>query len=118
VLPVALWLCGAFSRYPIKSVSASTKISFRNKPKNIENGPDCAVTYFVFFSSGRFLGSEEHAFSNSALADAHSLREKAVREDIARRLGHICSDFSADEFEKLVSLMAARQVKCERRATW
>jgi len=41
-----------------------------------------------------------------------------VREDIARRLGHICSDFSADEFEKLVSLMAARQVKCERRSTW
>jgi hypothetical protein len=86
--------------------------------KTIENGPDCAVTYFAFFSSGRFLGSEEHAFSNSALADAHSLRETAVREDIARRLGHICSDFSADEFEKLVSLMAARQVKCERRSTW
>jgi hypothetical protein len=65
-----------------------------------------------------FLGSEEHAFSDSALAKAHFLREIAVREDIARRLGHICSDFSPDDFEKLVSLMAARQVKCERRATW
>jgi len=41
-----------------------------------------------------------------------------VREDIARRLGQICSDFSPDEFKKLVSLMAARQVKCERRPTW
>ena len=117
MLPVALWLCGAFSRYPIKSVSASAKISFLDNPKNIENGPDCAVTYFGFLAAVA-LGSEEHAISNSALADAHSLREKTVREDIARRLGHICSDFSADEFEKLVSLMAARQVKCERRSTW
>jgi hypothetical protein len=59
----------------------------------------------------------EHAFSNSGLAEVHSLREKAVREDIARRIGHLCSDFSADDFDKLVELMAARQVKCERRLT-
>ena len=118
MLPVAIWLCGAFSRYPIESVSASAKVFFREQRKNLKNGPNRAVTYFVFFSSGRLLGSEEHAFSDSALADVHSLREKAVREDIARRLGHICSDFSPDEFKKLVSLMAARQVKCERRATW
>jgi len=52
------------------------------------------------------------------LAEVHSRREQAVREDIARRLGQICSDFSPDEFKKLVSLMAARQVKCERRPTW
>jgi hypothetical protein len=64
------------------------------------------------------LGSEEHVFSESNLAEVHSLREKAVREDIARRLGKICSNFSADEFEMLVAVMAARQVKCERRATW
>ncbi|HEV7837259.1 MAG TPA: hypothetical protein VGO75_04260 [Gemmatimonadaceae bacterium] len=75
------------------------------------------MTYFVFFS-GRFLGSAEHGFTQSSLDETHSLREKAVREDIARRLGQICSDFSADEFEKLVSLMAARQVKCERRPIW
>jgi hypothetical protein len=75
------------------------------------------VSYFAFFS-GFLLRSEEHAFSDSNLAEVHSRREKAVREDIARRLGHICSDFSPDEFEELVSLMAARQVKCERRATW
>jgi hypothetical protein len=72
----------------------------------------------VSFYSGRLLGSEEHAVSSPSLAEIHSLREIAVREDIARRLGHICSDFSPDEFTKLVSLMAARQVKCERRATW
>jgi hypothetical protein len=75
------------------------------------------MTYCDFFS-GRLLGSEEHAFSSLSLAEVHSLREQAVREDIARRLGHICSDFSPDDFERLVSLMAARQVKCERRATW
>jgi hypothetical protein len=75
------------------------------------------VTYFDF-SSGRLLGSEEHAVSSSSLAEVHSLREEAVREDIALRLGHICSDFSPDDFKALVSLMAARQVKCERRATW
>jgi hypothetical protein len=63
------------------------------------------------------VGSEEHA-SSLNLSEVHSLREQAVREDIARRLGHICADFSPDEFKQLVSLMAARQVKCERRATW
>jgi len=75
------------------------------------------MTYFDF-SSDRLLGSEEHALSSSSLTEVHSRREQAVREDIARRLGYICSDFSPDEFKKLVSLMAARQVKCERRATW
>lgn len=75
------------------------------------------MTYFDSYS-GRLLGSEEHAVSKLSLAQVHSLREKAVREDIARRLGDICSDFPPDEFKELVSLMAARQVKCERRATW
>jgi hypothetical protein len=73
---------------------------------------------FMSFPAVGLLGSEEHAFSSLSLAEVHSLREKAVREDIARRLGHICSDFSPDEFDKLVSMMAERQVKCERRATW
>jgi hypothetical protein len=76
----------------------------------------CGDVLYLF--SGRFLGSEEHAFSDLGLAEVHSLREKAVREDIARRLGDICAGFSRNEFEELVSLMAARQVKCERRATW
>ena len=84
---------------------------------NDYKGPNRAVSFYVF-SGGRLLGSEEHAVSSSSLAEVHSRREQAVREDIARRLGHICSDFSPDEFKKLVSLMAARQVKCERRSTW
>ena len=64
------------------------------------------------------MGSEEHAFSDSTLEEIHSLREKAVREDIARRLKPVCSNFSDDEFEKLVSVMADRQVKRERRLIW
>ena len=64
------------------------------------------------------LGSEEHVFSESGLSEAHSLREKAVREDIAQRLGKVCSHFSQDEFDTLVAVMAARQVKCERRPVW
>lgn len=84
-----------------------------------ESGPDCAVSYYRLFSSGlAVLKSNEHVFSDSGLAETHSRREKAVREDIARRLGQICSNFSEDEFDELVALMAARQVMCERRLTW
>src|SRR5215210_1093707 len=86
----------------------------RDWTRNRDCGLNCALTYLVFNRS--VLGSEEHVFSESGLAEVHSLREKAVRDDIAKRLGNICSKFSADEFEALVSVMAARQVKCERRA--
>lgn len=79
-------------------------------------GPNCAVAYFALNRVS--LGSEEHVFSESGLAEVHSVREKAVREDITRRLGTVCSNFSQDEFEALVAVMAARQVKGERRATW
>jgi hypothetical protein len=92
---------------------------FRKKGKKSEYGPDCAVSYFAIFMSGRaFLRSDEYVFSEAALAEVHTLREKAVREDISRRLSHVCSNFPPDEFEALVSLMAARQVKCERHPTW
>jgi hypothetical protein len=30
----------------------------------------------------------------------------------------VCSNFSDDEFEKLVRLMAARQLRCERLQSW
>lgn len=64
------------------------------------------------------MTSEEHAYSNSGMGEVHALREKVVREDITRRLREVCSNFSDDEFEKLVRLMAARQVRCERRQSW
>lgn len=64
------------------------------------------------------MGSDEHDFSEAGVAEVHSLREKAVREDIARRLGQVCSHFSKADFANLVAIMAARQVRCERRPIW
>ncbi len=64
------------------------------------------------------MTAEQHAHSDSGMAEVHSLREKVVREDITHRLRGVCSNFSDDEFEKLVRLMAARQVRCERRQSW
>ena len=64
------------------------------------------------------LKSEEHVYSDSGIAEVHSLRERAVRDEIAQRLRGVCSHFSDDEFEKLVRLMAVRQVRSERRQSW
>lgn len=64
------------------------------------------------------LGSEEHEFGDSPVDEVHARREKEVREDIARRLKPVCSNFPDDEFQKLVKTMADKQVKCERRLIW
>jgi hypothetical protein len=64
------------------------------------------------------LELEEHVFSEYGLEEPPSLREQAVREDIARRLEKICSNFSHADFEVLVAMMAARQVKWEPCETW
>ena len=64
------------------------------------------------------LESEEYVYSESRIAEIHSLRESALRIDIARRLKGVCSNFSDDEFDELVKLMAARQARCERRQNW
>jgi hypothetical protein len=64
------------------------------------------------------LASEEHAFRDPTLDEIQALREKAVREDISRRLKPVCSNFPDDEFKKLVEVMADRQVKRERRMIW
>lgn len=64
------------------------------------------------------MEASEHVYSESGMAEVHALREQKVREEIARRLKKVCANFSDDEFEKLVKLMAARQVRCERRQSW
>jgi hypothetical protein len=64
------------------------------------------------------LGSEENASGDSTVDEIHSRREKEVRDDIARRLKPVCSNFPDDEFQKLVKTMADQQVKCERRLIW
>ncbi len=61
------------------------------------------------------MGSEQHSFGDSPLDEIHHLREKVVREDISKRLRKVCSNLSDEEFDKLVALMADRQVKRERR---
>ena len=97
----------------------NAKKIFREKDANDQSGPDCAVTHDRLFQQ-RFsvVTSEEHAYSDSGIAEVHRLREKIVREDITVRLREVCSNFSDDEFEQLVRLMAARQVRCERRQSW
>ena len=74
--------------------------------------------YSPFSSGPTVLRSDERVHSDSGMAEVHTLREKAVRDDIARRLKRVCSHFSDDEFEKLVRLMAAHQVRYERRQSW
>ena len=102
----------------------SKKDFFRvSKKEFLVSGPKTTIAAPIVrlrtVSSTAFvLGSEQHVFTESGLTQAHSLREKAVREDIARRLGKVCSHFSEDDFERLIAVMAARQVKCERRPTW
>lgn len=99
--------------------SVQTKRFLRYQGRKDESGPNCAISYYRLFSSDlAVLKSDQHMFSDSGMAEIHSLREKAVRDDIARRLRSVCCNFSDDEFEKLVKLMAARQVKCERRQSW
>jgi hypothetical protein len=64
------------------------------------------------------LDTGEHVYAESGLAEIHALREQKIREEIARRLRNVCANLSEDDFERLVSLMAARQVRCERRQSW
>ena len=64
------------------------------------------------------MESEEQVYVDSALTELHTLRERAVREEIARRLGRVCSNFSDDDFDQLVQKMAERQVRGERRLVW
>jgi hypothetical protein len=88
-------------------------------PRNTKCGPNSAVSPHRLFSSGRsVLESDEYVYSESSIAEIHSLRENAVRDDIARRLKGVCSNLSDDEFDKLVRLMAVRQIRCERRQSW
>jgi hypothetical protein len=83
-----------------------------------KTAPHVRCRTFDFSAADCVVTPEEHAYSDSGMAEIHSLREKKVREEITRRLRGVCSNFSDDEFERLVRLMAARQVRCERRQTW
>jgi hypothetical protein len=46
-----------------------------------------------------------------------STRKDAIRADISRRLKKVCSNFSDDEFDHLVDVMAENRIKGDRRTT-
>jgi hypothetical protein len=60
----------------------------------------------------------EKVYTDSALSEVHALREKEVREEIAKRLRCVCGNFSPHDFDRLVQKMAERQVRDERRLVW
>jgi hypothetical protein len=64
------------------------------------------------------LESQEKISTDSALSEGHALREKQVREEIAKRLGRVCGNFPQEDFDRLVKKMAERQVRDERRLVW
>jgi hypothetical protein len=64
------------------------------------------------------LESHEKVYPDSKLSELHALREKQVREDIAKRLGSVCVDFPREDFDRLVKKMAERQLRDERRLLW
>ena len=81
-----------------------------------ECGPDSAVTYDSL--AQRQLESPEKVYTDSRLSELHALRERQVREDIAKRLRSVCVDFSHEDFDRLVKKMAERQLRDERRLLW
>ena len=82
-----------------------------------KNGPECALTYRL--SAAQFpLNSEKSTSADSALTALHTVREKAVREDIARRVRPVCSHCTDAEFTELVRKMAEQQVRYERKLAW
>jgi hypothetical protein len=60
----------------------------------------------------------EKVYTDSSLSELHALREKEVREEIAKRLRCVCGNLSHDDFDRLVQKMAERQLKDERRLVW
>ncbi|HVS59077.1 MAG TPA: hypothetical protein VHE82_00140 [Gemmatimonadaceae bacterium] len=64
------------------------------------------------------MESQEKVYIDSALTELHALREKEVREEIARRLRGVCGNFSQQDFDRLVQKMAERQLRDERRPVW
>jgi hypothetical protein len=56
--------------------------------------------------------------NTDSLSELHALREKQVREEIAKRLRSVCVNFPQEDFDGLVKKMAERQVRDERRLVW
>jgi uncharacterized protein YPO0396 len=64
------------------------------------------------------LESPENVYTDSVLIERHALREKQLREEIAKRLRKVCGNFSQADFDGLVKKIAEREVRDERRLVW
>jgi len=82
------------------------------------DGPHCAMTYGVSPTVWIQLEADKYVQADAELTEHQALREDKVRDEIARRLRCVCGNFSAREFQELVSKMAERQLLDERRLRW
>jgi hypothetical protein len=85
-----------------------------------ESGSHCAVTYPVFATVWiQVIPNKYASIEADSEPTRHQVhREDIIRDEIARRLGRVCGNFSQDEFQELVSKMAERQLRDERRQRW
>ena len=98
--------------------SFSAKKDSGRKSERAEAAPNLRCRTIVSSVATRVLETGIYFFKQKTAYEIHALREEKVREDIARRLKKVCANLSDDDFERLVKLMAARQVRCERRQSW
>jgi hypothetical protein len=82
------------------------------------SGPHCAMTYGASPTVWIPLKVDKYEQADAELTEHQALREDKVRDEIARRLRCVCGNFSAREFQELVSKMAKRQLMDERRQRW
>jgi hypothetical protein len=84
------------------------------------NGLHCAVTYLLSPTAWIQVIPNKYAYieADSEPVRHQAPREDKVRDEIARRLSRVCGNFSEHEFQELVSKMAERQLRDERRQRW
>jgi hypothetical protein len=80
-----------------------------------DDGPKSAVAYETLFES-LSLELQPQSHLDPDLDGFYAVREKGIRESIAKRLRSVCSQLSDAEFEELVRTMAKLQLRSERRA--
>jgi hypothetical protein len=127
-MPEAIWLL-SIGLYRIQRWDAMPGIALVSRAENdseiglllmSESGPYCALAYGVVATGWIQVIPNKYGYieadSEPTRPQAH--REDKVRDEIARRLSRVCGNFSEKEFRELVTKMAERQVRDERRQRW
>ena len=85
-----------------------------------ESGPYRALAYGVVATGWIQVIPNKYAYieADSEPTRPQDHREDKVRDEIAQRLSRVCGNFSENEFQELVSKMAERQLRDERRQRW